>query len=238
MSSETGQIHELLPKAAAAIKAVGKTGENTQQNYKFRAVDDVVGAANPALSTLGISLTREVVSMDRGEAVKTSRGGQMRVTVLHCRFTFTAPDGSSITTDAIGEGMDSGDKGANKAMSAALKYALCHALLIPTEDRSDPEWDNADVGKDVAERKAIEQAKAALSRAFMSAWRAAGSEGKPKEIARAIIQHRYGVDELSTAAEIEDTQQAIESGEYDLATAERVPEPTEPENDNPQGDLL
>jgi hypothetical protein len=49
------------------------------------------------------------------------------------RFTLYAADGSSVDTEAIGEAMDSGDKGMNKAMSYAYKYAMLQLLCIPTE---------------------------------------------------------------------------------------------------------
>ena len=37
--------------------------------------------------------------------------------------------------------MDSADKGMNKAMSIALKYALMQMLLIPTKEEKDPDAD-------------------------------------------------------------------------------------------------
>ena len=47
-----------------------------------------------------------------------------------------------MVTEVIGEGMDSGDKASNKAMSVAHKYAIMQLLSIPTEDAKDPENDN------------------------------------------------------------------------------------------------
>ena len=35
--------------------------------------------------------------------------------------------------------MDSGDKSSNKAMAAAMKYAICQILCIPTKDIEDPD---------------------------------------------------------------------------------------------------
>lgn len=45
---------------------------------------------------------------------------------------FYAKDGSSVVCTTVGEAMDSGDKASNKAMSAALKYALTETYMIPT----------------------------------------------------------------------------------------------------------
>jgi hypothetical protein len=65
--------------------------------------------------------------------------------VLKMRYSFVAADGSSIATDAVGEGMDSGDKASAKAMSIAQKYAILQTFLVPTEDAKDPEVDNHEV---------------------------------------------------------------------------------------------
>ena len=58
------------------------------------------------------------------------------------RFTFNALDGSKQVCEIIGEGMDSGDKASNKALSVALKYALLQIFLIPTQELIDPEVDS------------------------------------------------------------------------------------------------
>ena len=42
----------------------------------------------------------------------------------------------------MGEGMDSGDKATNKAMSAAQKYAFFQVFCIPTEEPKDSELDS------------------------------------------------------------------------------------------------
>lgn len=235
------QIVVLLAKASLTVKSVGKSGKNQKQNYRFRAIDDVIGAVNPVLGECGITLTREIVSMDRGEAIRTSSGGSMRVTVLHCRFTFTAPDGSYLASEAIGEGMDSGDKGANKAMSAALKYALCHTLLIPTEDRSDPEWDRAkpDTSEAAQEKRAFDQARAELGEMLKSmrdADRITVAEGALplRDVGPRIVQAVYEKDTLETLPEVQRVHQLIEAGAFDLSTGERIPDTT----NGTQGDLL
>ena len=222
-------IYDLLPRAMRAIGAVGKSGHNRAQNYSFRAVDDVIAAVGPVLAGLGITFGAEVLSMQREPAGETRNGAPQYTTLLHIRYTFSAPDGSSVTTDAIGEGKDSADKGANKAMSAALKYALCHALLIPTEDRSDPEWDRVDrATPDGAAARHVRAAKVALLRATVDYRRAAGvqaGDGAPdaKEWLLRVIRDRLGGETLETVEEVADVRAAGEAGEYEPATGERVP---------------
>jgi hypothetical protein len=63
----------------------------------------------------------------------------MRNTLLPLSIAFVADDGSSVECVTVGEAMDSGDKSSNKAMSAAMKYALLEVFCVPTEDDNDTE---------------------------------------------------------------------------------------------------
>ncbi len=66
-------------------------------------------------------------------------GGAGYRTRLLVRWHFTAADGSSTWSDALGIGMDQGDKDGNKAMSVAHKYSLLQVFMIATKDDKDPE---------------------------------------------------------------------------------------------------
>lgn len=125
------QIYRLLARAMAIVGAVGKEHKNLQQGYQFRGLDDVVAAVQPVFAELGIVLTPRVLERER-EEFATAKGSKMFSVRLLVEHTFTAPDGSFVVATTLGESMDSGDKASNKAMSAALKYALTETLLIPT----------------------------------------------------------------------------------------------------------
>lgn len=125
------QIHEQLPKVMGAVGAVGKTKKNQQQGYQFRGVDDVVAHVQDVMAEHGITCVPFVVERER-EVVQTKNGGTMASVRLLVDHHFIAGDGSEVVARTLGEAMDSGDKASNKAMSAALKYALTETLLIPT----------------------------------------------------------------------------------------------------------
>ena len=133
----TREIFKLMPKIMAAVGPVAKSQVNTK--FKGQAIEDIYNALNKAMSEHGVFTSSEILETIRDER-KTSGGGALLYTILKVRYTFWAPDGSSVSTTVQGEGMDAGDKSANKAMSAAHKYALKQAFLIPTEsDDSDRE---------------------------------------------------------------------------------------------------
>ena len=138
-------IFQMIPKAIAEIGAIGKNKKNQQQGFMFRGIDDVYNAVNPVLAKFGLFMTSEILEQTREER-ETRNGGLLKYTILTIKYTIYASDGSSVSTVTVGEGMDSGDKGSNKAMSIAYKYALFQLLCIPTEDQVDPD---AEVHNDV-----------------------------------------------------------------------------------------
>jgi len=145
MVADVPQIYQLIGKAIGMIGAIGKDKKNQQQGFMYRGIDQVYNALNPVLSDLGLFFCPEVVDMKREERVNKN-GTMLAFTILTVKYTVYAPDGSFVTMTVLGEGMDSGDKGCNKAMSIAYKYALFQLLCIPTEEMRDPD---ADVYKDV-----------------------------------------------------------------------------------------
>lgn len=140
-----GMIYELIGKAIGKIGAIGKDNVNQQQKFRYRGIDQVYNALNPVMAELGIFFCPEVLDMRREDRV-TKNGTALTYTILTIRFTAYAPDGSSVSLTVMGEGMDSGDKGCNKAMSVAMKYAMFQLFCIPTEEMKDPD---ADVYEDV-----------------------------------------------------------------------------------------
>jgi hypothetical protein len=131
-------IHEAIATIMADIDAVAKNQKNQQQGFKFRGIDDVYNAVHPILARHGVFTIPTVLS-ERTEERQTNRGGNLIYRILTIKYTFYSSDGSSLDATVIGEGMDSGDKAASKAMAIGHKYALLQALCIPTEDMVDPD---------------------------------------------------------------------------------------------------
>ena len=136
--AEKKNIFETINAVMEEIGAVGKNSRNEKQKYMYRGVDDVMNALNPAFIKHKLFMVPEVVSQKREER-QTANEKNLIYSVLSVKYTFYAEDGSSIYTIVPGEGMDSGDKASNKAMSAAFKYACFQTFCIPTEEMQDPD---------------------------------------------------------------------------------------------------
>ena len=134
-ATKTQAIYPALIEANKKIGAIAKGSKNAQQGFMFRGVDDVYNELHPVLADCGIVIIPEVVSYEVSE--KQGRNGVLLYTRATIRHHFTTSDGSSVTTLVVGEAMDSGDKGMNKAMSMALKYSLLQLFTIPTKEDKD-----------------------------------------------------------------------------------------------------
>ncbi len=149
--SEGNMIYGLIGQAMRKIGAIGKNSENAQQKYKFRGIDAVYNALNPVMSELGLFICPEILDHRREERIseKTYNGQTtqtvLKYSILTIKYTLFAPDGSNISCVVVGEGMDSGDKASNKAMSVALKYACFQLFMIPTEEMVDPDGETHEV---------------------------------------------------------------------------------------------
>ncbi|MBP5291067.1 MAG: ERF family protein [Lachnospiraceae bacterium] len=147
-------IFETIAAVMADIGAVGKTSKNTTQGFMFRGIDAVMNAINPALIKHKCFVVPEILEQSREErtSVKKDNYGKDKTSTLiysicRVKYTFYAEDGSNISAIVVGEGMDSGDKATNKAMSVAFKYACFQVFCIPTEEmkEDDPDKESHEV---------------------------------------------------------------------------------------------
>lgn len=134
------EIYTKINAIMKEIPAIGKDKQNKQQGFAYRGIDDVMNALFPLLSAHGVFVVPEVLSTSRTERT-TKNGGNMAFTVSTVKYTFYATDGSSVCAITTGEGMDSADKSTNKAMAAAMKYALFQTFCIPTEEAANDDPD-------------------------------------------------------------------------------------------------
>ena len=132
-----GQIAARLCKIALEVRAIGKDSKNQQQGFSFRGIDAVMNHLHPLFAKYSVVILPEVME-DRTEERQTAKGTNLIYRVLKIKYRFVADDGSELCCVVIGEGMDTGDKAANKAMAVALKYALSQTLLLPY-DEVDPD---------------------------------------------------------------------------------------------------
>ena len=139
-----GLIYQKISEIMNDVPAISKDKKNVSQGFSFRGIDDVMNVMKPIFSKHKVFTTFEVVSTEK-EKVVTKSGAQMQHVFIIAKVKYFAEDGSFIETITSGEGMDSGDKATNKAMSIAYKYAMFLTFCIPTEDMPDPDLESHEI---------------------------------------------------------------------------------------------
>lgn len=143
-------IYKKMSQVMSDIAAVKKDQKNVAQGFKFRGIDNFVNALYPALTKHGVFMAPRCVSEShelRDVTRGTGKAGIDKHVAIQMEYTFWAEDGSSVVIGPIpAEGLDSGDKATNKALSAALKYALIQTFSIPTEDMAEADLDSPEIG--------------------------------------------------------------------------------------------
>jgi len=146
-------IYKKMSEVMKDIGAISKDQKNAAQGFSFRGIDQFVNALHPALNKQGVFMTPRVVSYTQEiRDVERSNGkkGVDKHVALMVEYDFFAEDGSKVTVGPVAaEGLDSGDKATNKALSAALKYALIQTFCVPTTDMVDGDKDSPELGKKV-----------------------------------------------------------------------------------------
>jgi hypothetical protein len=143
--NEKNGIYAGIQMIMEEVGAIGKNKRNTMQNFNFRGIDDVMNTLHPLLAKAKIFVVPDVQEIQREERTN-SKGTTLIYTLAKVDYYFiSTEDGSKICATVYGEGMDSGDKSLNKAMSIAMKYACFQVFCIPTEEMVDPDQESHEV---------------------------------------------------------------------------------------------
>lgn len=135
----TPAIYAAYGEVMEQVQVVGKTGRNTQQNYSFRGVDDVVNAVGPALRAHRVGVRPRIIEAKHRDFLDKN-GKTVHEAIVTMGYTlFSTVDGSELPEgEAIGEAADYADKATMQAESVAYRTYWLQAVCIPT-DQPDPD---------------------------------------------------------------------------------------------------
>lgn len=144
-----GDIGSLVAAVAQVMKQVQyiqETGKNKFHGYNYASDEDLLKSLQPAMAEAGLSLTPMRMAHTVTEHTPDNKGKAQWRTDLTATYLLAHTGGGWMTVETIGCGVDGEDKGAYKAMTGALKYALRCTFLVPTgqdaerdrDDRRDP----------------------------------------------------------------------------------------------------
>jgi hypothetical protein len=131
------EIYTALSAVMKRIHAVPKDAVNKEQRWAYRSAEALYNHVHALLKEQGIFITTTVKDSQRLGIETKYR--TMPLAVITYKICFHAPDGSSVTTEAVGEAADAGDKASGKALTYAIKSAIQGMFLVPTADMQDPD---------------------------------------------------------------------------------------------------
>lgn len=158
-------VIEALQRVMRDLPAIGKEGVGpaAQGGYKFRGIEQIVRHAVPLFARHGVVFTPYRV--DLRPHTDVASGGKPAVDErVVVTYRIYGPGGVDdfIEVQAPGVGRDQTDKGSNKAMTAAYKYALTQTLGVADEkddgDQYGMEADESPVLASDAEVQALDDA--------------------------------------------------------------------------------
>lgn len=182
-----GLIYKKMSDVMKDIKAITKDQKNVAQGFKFRGIDQFVNALYPALTKHGVFMTTEVLHHTEQLKDVTRGNGKPGVdkhVAIQMKYSFHAEDGSSVSSSVPAEGLDSGDKATNKALSAALKYALIQTFSVPTEDMAEADLESPEINtplKPKAPTLVVSESPAAVLATTIEPPKKVATFRKPKE---------------------------------------------------------
>lgn len=131
------KVYAAIASVAAGLsEGIAKNRYNRDHDYWYRGIDDVTAALSPLLAKHRLCLFPTV---RKQKIAEMSDGGTKATVRLELEF-ISARDGSRHSVEIVGEAVDSTDKAAAKAISAAYKQALLLTFCVPCayEDECQP----------------------------------------------------------------------------------------------------
>lgn len=130
--SQSNKLAGKLVKILGALGSIEKKGYNSHQKYHYMREVDVMEALKAQL------IENKIIMLTSSEFVDIQRKeGKDKtdfVTTVKTTHTFIDSEtGEQLSINSVGSGYDSSDKGASKAITAAVKYAIMKTFMISDE---------------------------------------------------------------------------------------------------------
>lgn len=135
-----GEPQNVTEAVAAIMEELPGIGKNRQASaqqggYSYRGIDDITAALQPLFAKFRVVLFPRVTDIETHELVVNDK--PWTDTILRVSYDVChGPSDTKMQVDVIGIGRDNSDKGANKALTQAFKYALLQTFCIsdPSDD--------------------------------------------------------------------------------------------------------
>lgn len=142
------EISKAILAVMQEVKGIDKSMTVGSGTYSYKGVSDqlVKEILQPAMIKNGLSIvpTNVEAKVTTDRWVDGGKQKQSTFTEVTTKYLLLHSSGESIELAGYGHGVDNQDKGAGKATTYALKYALLYTFLIPTGKIDDADTTHSD----------------------------------------------------------------------------------------------
>lgn len=177
---EPRNVTEAIARIMGELPAIGKTRDpNGGVKYAFRGIEAITAEAQELFAKYGVVMYPEATLLETKEIVVN--GNPWTDTFLTVRYEVChGPSDTSKFVTVNGIGRDNNDKGSNKAMTQAYKYALLQILMI-----ADPKDDGDSENHATSGARTTRKARSDVDQ---STGEIKGVGMKPREVAAALAK--------------------------------------------------
>ena len=142
------EITKAIIRVMNEVKGIDKSMTVGSGSYSYKGVSDqiVKEILQPIMAKNGLAIVptnvEAKVTTDRWE--EGGKQKQSSFTEVHTKYMLLHESGEAIELAGYGHGVDTQDKGAGKATTYALKYALLYMFLIPTGKIDDTDAEHSE----------------------------------------------------------------------------------------------
>lgn len=130
-------LHQKITEIMQSVDHIEKDGYNKHHGYAFTSEAMFLRTFRAEMSSRNVTMFPSI----QPGSVQVHEHPKGFVTTCVAEYTFTDGDtGECFKTSTVAQGYDSLDKGAFKAMTGGIKYALRQTFMVPSGD--DPEDDS------------------------------------------------------------------------------------------------
>lgn len=141
-------ISKAIISVMEEVKGIDKSMTVGSGTYAYKGVSDKVvkEVIRPAMIRHGLSIipTGVEAKTEVNRWVEGEKTKQSTFTEVETKYTLLHVSGEMLELAGYGHGVDTQDKGAGKATTYALKYALLYLFLVPTGKIDDTDEEHSE----------------------------------------------------------------------------------------------
>jgi len=188
----SAKVAKKISRVMAKVDYLQKDGKIAfgATRYSYLSEEKVTSEIRKAMNEVGLIIYPAKMEVISEKEVSTKSGASRVLNIITTYRIQDTESGEFVEAQAIGEGMDSGDKTVYKAMTGAFKYVQRQTFMIPTGD--DPDKTASDELVNGKPQETQNMGLLATKKQLAALYAAAKEAGRSADDMKVLIKERFG----------------------------------------------